>query len=111
MHRILVDNESSIDILYHDAFAKKGPIHEQMVSTIQPLYGFTGDSIIPLRLMQLLVIVETHPFTATTMSGFLVIKGKSPYNVVIGRPTLRALKAVISIYHQTMKFPTARSTR
>ncbi|GMN68339.1 hypothetical protein TIFTF001_037400 [Ficus carica] len=46
----------------------------------------------------------------TTMSSFLVIKGKSPYNTVIGRPTLKALKVVTLIYHQTMKFPTARGT-
>ncbi|XP_024017800.1 uncharacterized protein LOC112090531 [Morus notabilis] len=40
------------------------------------------------------------------MSKFLVVKGCDQYNVVIGRSTLRALKAATSIYHQTMKFLT-----
>ena len=40
------------------------------------------------------------------MSKFLVVKGGDQYNAVIGRPTLRALRAVTSIYHQIMKFPT-----
>lgn len=45
------------------------------------------------------------------MSSFLMIKGKSPYKAVIGRLSLRASKAVTSIYHQAMKFPIAKGTR
>lgn len=71
--------------------------HEQMTPTIQPLYVFTGDSITPKGLMQLPITVEIHPFMVTAMSSFLTIKGKSLYNAVIGRPTLRALKVVTSI--------------
>ena len=40
------------------------------------------------------------------MANFVVIKGGSQYNAVIGRPTLQALKAVTFVYHQKVKFPT-----
>ncbi|EXB66607.1 hypothetical protein L484_024903 [Morus notabilis] len=40
------------------------------------------------------------------MANFVVIKGGSQYNAVIGRPTLQALRAITSVYHQKVKFPT-----
>ena len=36
----------------------------------------------------------------------MVIKGRSSYNAILGRPTLVAMKAVTSIYHLCLKFPT-----
>ena len=38
------------------------------------------------------------------MSNFMVVKGRSSYNAIIGHPTLVALKAVTSIYHICLKF-------
>ncbi|GMN66348.1 hypothetical protein TIFTF001_035409 [Ficus carica] len=49
--------------------------------------------------------VGTHPNTSTVVSNFLAIKGGKQFNAVIGRPTLKALQAITSVYHQTMKFP------
>ncbi|XP_024024878.1 uncharacterized protein LOC112092580 [Morus notabilis] len=40
------------------------------------------------------------------MANFVVIKGGSQYNAITGRPTLQALRAITSIYHQKVKFPT-----
>ena len=42
------------------------------------------------------------------MSNFMVVKGESSYNAIFGRPTLMAMKAVISIYHLRLKFSTLR---
>ncbi|XP_041020616.1 uncharacterized protein LOC121262251 [Juglans microcarpa x Juglans regia] len=40
------------------------------------------------------------------MTEFLVVRTRSAYNEIIGRPTLNALKAITSTYHLKMKFPT-----
>ena len=40
------------------------------------------------------------------MIGFLVIDQPSAFNAVLGRPSLRELKDIISIYHLLMKFRT-----
>ncbi|XP_024019232.1 uncharacterized protein LOC112090951 [Morus notabilis] len=45
--RILVDNGSSVDLLYSDCLEKMGIQKEQLEKTSRPLYGFTGDSVIP----------------------------------------------------------------
>ena len=46
------------------------------------------------------------PTKVTIMVNFIVVDQPSSYNVVLGRPTLYALKATTSIYQYTLKFPT-----
>ncbi|XP_024018686.1 uncharacterized protein LOC112090799 [Morus notabilis] len=79
---------------------------EQLKKISKPLYGFTGDSVIPQGTIRLPITAGKKPRQATIMANFMVIKGCSQYNAVIGRPTLQALRAVTSIYHQKVKFPT-----
>ena len=42
----------------------------------------------------------------THMVDFLVVDKPSAYNIILGRPTLNAVKAMVSTYHLAMKFPT-----
>ena len=41
------------------------------------------------------------------MINFLIVKCPSAFNGILGRPLLKALKAVTSIHYLIMKFPTA----
>ncbi|XP_024019521.1 uncharacterized protein LOC112091039 [Morus notabilis] len=109
--RILVDNESSVEILYSDCLEKMGIPGEQLEKTSRPLYGFTRDSVIPQGTIRLPMTVGKKPRQTTTMINFVVIKGGSQYNAVIGRPTFQALRAITFIYHQKVKFPTPNGVR
>ncbi|GFY92813.1 hypothetical protein Acr_08g0012090 [Actinidia rufa] len=40
------------------------------------------------------------------MAGFYVVDCPSPYNAILGRPTLGGIKAITSTYHLKLKFPT-----
>ncbi|EXB29434.1 hypothetical protein L484_022105 [Morus notabilis] len=104
--RILVDNGSSVGLLYADCLEKIGVPKEQLEKTSRPLYGFIGDSVIPQGTIRLPINAGEKPRHATTMANFVVIKGVSQYNAVIGRLTLQALRAITSIYHQKVKFST-----
>ncbi|XP_024028425.1 uncharacterized protein LOC112093706 [Morus notabilis] len=84
---------------------------EQLEKTSRPLYSFTGDSVIPQGAIRLPITAGKKPRQATIMANFVVIKGGSQYNAVIGRPTLQALRATTSIYHQKVKFPTPNGER
>ncbi|XP_042944821.1 uncharacterized protein LOC122278703 [Carya illinoinensis] len=103
--RVLVDNGSSADILFWEAFIKMGIDVGRLRLSLTPLKGFSGDTIQPVGAITLPVTAGTGAQTATTMTDFLVVKALSSYNAILGRPTLNHLKAVTSTYHLKMKFP------
>ena len=61
VHRILVDNGSSVDILYFQAFEKMG----LKVSNLKPspnlVYDFTGVSVVPLGVISLPMTLGEYP--------------------------------------------------
>ena len=52
------------------------------------------------------MIVGEYPRESCVKADFLVIDQPSAFNDVLGRPSLRKLKVITSIYHLLMKFPT-----
>ena len=106
VHRILVDNGSSVDILYYQAFQKIGLKASDLKPSPNPVHSFTGDSITPMGVISLPMTVGEYPKKSCVMLDFLVIDQPSALNVVLGRPSLKALKAITSIYHLLMEFPT-----
>ncbi|XP_064941035.1 uncharacterized protein LOC135594623 [Musa acuminata AAA Group] len=106
IRRIMVDTGSSADILYWDAFQKLGLVKESMKPVCSTLTGFTGASISSLGVITLPLTLGVFPKTKTVMTSFLVVDLPTVYNAILGRPTLNKIRAVISTYYQTIKFPT-----
>ena len=71
-----------------------------------PIYSFIRDSIIPVGVITLPMMVGEYPRESWVMADFLVIDKLLVFNAVLNRPSLRALKAITNIYHLLMKFPT-----
>ena len=42
---------------------------------------------------------------------FLIVDSPSAYNILLGRPSLNAIRVVPSAYHMVIKFPTADGVR
>ena len=103
----MVDDGTAADILYLNAYKSMGLAESDLNPTASLLYGFTGDHVIPKRTVKLIVIVGEHPRTIVTY--FLIVDCPA-INGIIGRPLLKDLKVVTSIYHLTVKFPTAEGT-
>ena len=106
VHRMLVNNGSFVDILYYQAFERMGFKVSNLKPSPNPIYSFTRDSIIPLGLISLSMTLGEYPRQSCVMADFLVIDQPSAFNAVLGRPSLRELKAVTSIHHLLIKFPT-----
>ena len=103
---MLVDNGSSVDILYFQEFERMGLKVNDLKLSPNPVYSFTGDSVIPLGVISLPMTLGEYPRQSYMMVDFLVIEQPSAFNIVLGRRSLRDLRAITSIHHLLMKFPT-----
>ena len=70
------------------------------------LRGFSGEKVLPLGSIQLVLTLGDPPCQATTTVRFLIVDASYAYNVLLGRPSLNAIKAISSAYHMVIKFPT-----
>ena len=60
-HQVLVDNESTIDILYYPAFQQMRINREWLVQTNSPLVEFRRTKVYPLSTIILPIMVSDYP--------------------------------------------------
>ena len=70
------------------------------------LRRFSEEKVLPLGSIQLVLTLGDPQCQPTTTAGFLIVDASSAYNMLLGRPSLNAIKAIPSAYHMMIKFPT-----
>ena len=83
VHRILVDNGRSMDIMYYQAFKKMGLKVSDLKPSPNLVYGFTRDSVTPIGVISLPMTVGDYPKQSYVMADFLVINQPLAFNAVL----------------------------
>ena len=102
IRRVLIDTGSSTNLLTLDALKGMGLSEDDLTRNSTPLVGFSGE--VKYTLGE--VVLTMYAGGVNQQVKFLILDFPSPYNAILGRPWIHAMKAVPSTYHQTIKFPT-----
>ncbi|MCI09581.1 hypothetical protein A2U01_0030668, partial [Trifolium medium] len=107
VHRILVDEGSSCDIMYTSLFRVLGLDREHLSPYVgSDLQGFNGSTSKPWGYVDLIVTFDQGETAKSIKVKFLVIDCESLYKCIIGRTALADLMAVSSTIHLKMKYYT-----
>ncbi|XP_057746504.1 uncharacterized protein LOC130965760 [Arachis stenosperma] len=108
LHRTLVDQGSSADILFKPAFDKLGLVEKELRAYPDTLYGLEGTPIKPLGFIPLHTTFGKGAKSKILSIDFIVVDVGSAYNALIGRTTLNRLGAVVSTPPPLHEIPNAR---
>ncbi|GKE02432.1 reverse transcriptase domain-containing protein [Tanacetum coccineum] len=107
VRQIHVDKGESIEIMYEHCFNMFHPaIRTRLTETQTIVSGFLREQVTPLGKIELDVCFGGDSLYRRTIMKFTVILDPSPYNIILGHPGLKQLRAIPSIIHEMMKFPT-----
>ncbi|GJW23187.1 reverse transcriptase domain-containing protein [Tanacetum coccineum] len=109
VRRVYVDGGASMEVMFEHYLENLNPgIKARLKETQTDLVGFAGEATKPLGKIELEACFGSEGLCRRTNMKFTVIRAPSPYNVILGRTGLRALRAIPSTIHAMMKFPTPR---
>nr|GEX64021.1 hypothetical protein [Tanacetum cinerariifolium] len=105
IHRMYVDEGSSMEILYENCFNRLRPeVKNQMVPTTTSLTSFSGETIWLLAQLRLLVTIGDADHFKREWMNFMIVRSLSPYNGIIVRPGIKEIQAVPSTAYGMLKF-------
>ncbi|XP_020205193.1 uncharacterized protein LOC109790452 [Cajanus cajan] len=106
MRKTLVDQGSSADILYWNTFKQLGIPESELVPYDEPLVGFSGERV---KTKGYIKLSTRFGFEGTEYRDisvkYVVVHTSTSYNILLGRPSLNRLGAIVSTPHLAMKFP------
>ena len=101
MKRVLVDQDSGVEIMYHDLFRGLKLRSEDLTCYDSLLIGFDGKIVFLRGQIRLLVQARSE----VVKVNFIVVDAYSPYTIIVARPWLHTMGAVSSTLHLKVKYP------
>ncbi|XP_068475034.1 uncharacterized protein [Phaseolus vulgaris] len=105
VHRVLVDQGSSADVMFLSTFNKLRLSPDLLRPYTGCLYGFADNQVEVRGYLELRTTFTDGEASRTESIRYLVVNAHSAYNILLGRPALNRLNAVSSTRHMKMKLP------
>ncbi|XP_068498411.1 uncharacterized protein [Phaseolus vulgaris] len=105
VHRVLVDQGSSADVMFWSTFNKLQLSPDLLRPYTGCLYGFADNPVEVRGYLELRTTFTDGAASRTESIWYLVVNANSAYNILLGRPALNRLRAVSSTRHMKMKLP------
>jgi len=105
--KTLIDQGSSVDILYWKTFRKMGISDDDIVQYDEQIIGFAEQRVNTRGYIDLdTKFGEGKRDCRAIKIKYLLVDVETSYNILIGRSSLNKLGAIVSTPHLAMKFPT-----
>ena len=108
--KVLVDQGSSVNILYWKTFQKMNLSEDLIVPYNEQIVGFSGERVDTRGYVDLRTRIGSRKDGREVRVRFLLVEANTSYNVLLGRPCLNAFGAIVSTLHLAMKFPSDKGT-
>nr|GEV76468.1 reverse transcriptase domain-containing protein [Tanacetum cinerariifolium] len=109
VRRVYVDEESSVEVMFEHCFENLKPrIKARLKKTQTDLVGFVGEISKPLCKIELEVCFGNGGLCRRTSMKFIVVRAPLPYNIILGSPGLKSLRAIPFTIHSMMKYLTPK---
>ena len=82
MRRVLVDQESAVEIMYPDLYKGLNLKSEDLIAYESPLVSFEGKTVIPKGQIRLPIQTDSEIVEV----DFIVVDSYFPYTVIVARP-------------------------
>jgi len=105
VHRVLVDQGSSADVMFWSTFNKLRLSPDLLRPYTGCLYGFADHQVEVRGYLELRTTFTDGEASRTESIRYLVVNANSAFNILLGRPTLNRLNEVASTRHMKMKLP------
>ncbi|XP_016198995.1 uncharacterized protein LOC107639951 [Arachis ipaensis] len=102
--KILMDPGSSANLLFYSTFQKMKLSDKALQPSLGELVGFSGERVSIRGYIWLQTKFGDYPNSKTIDIQYLVVDCKSPYNIILGIPSLNAFNAIISTVYLCVKF-------
>ncbi|KAL0461178.1 UNVERIFIED_CONTAM: hypothetical protein Slati_0005400 [Sesamum latifolium] len=102
--KVLVDCESSVVIIFYDAYVQLESDSARQQKVNSPLTSFSGEMIEPLEEVMLTLSLDFYTKRFTEMVKFLVVKTPFTNNIILQRLSLNLVRAVTSTLNMKLKF-------
>ena len=99
--KVMIDQGSASEIMYSDLYKGLSLKPENLMTYSSPLVSFKDKMVVPKGHIRLHVQASTYVVEVE----FILVDAFSPCIAIIGKPWLHFLGAVLSTFHQKVKYP------